>query len=62
MVNTFLKTISGVWPMLLIVSVIILTIRITYLIYNKKKIEIHKELLMFCFIVYVLLLYYIFPS
>ena len=59
MVNMFFNTISGVWPMLLIVSVIILTIRITYLIYNKKKIEIHKELLMFCFIVYVLLLYYI---
>ena len=59
MVNMFFNTISGVWPMLLIVSFIILTIRITYLIYNKKKIEIHKELLMFCFIVYVLLLYYI---
>lgn len=59
MVNMFFKTISGVWPMLLIVSVIILTIRITYLIYNKKKIELHKELLMFLFIVYVLLLYYI---
>lgn len=59
MVNMFLKTISGVWPMLLIVSVIILTIRITYLFYNKKKIELHKELLMFLFIVYVLLLYYI---
>ena len=59
MVNTFLKTISGVWPMLLIVSIIILTIRITYLIYNKKKIELHKELLMFLFIVYVLLLYYV---
>ena len=59
MVNMFLKTISGIWPMLLIVSVIISTIRITYLVYNKKKIEIHKELLMFFFIVYILLLYYI---
>ena len=59
MVNMFLQTISGIWPMLLIVSIIILTIRVTYLVYNKKKIELHKELLMFLFIIYILLLYYI---
>lgn len=59
MVDLFFKTISGVWPMILIVTIIIISIRLTYLLYNRKKIILHKELIMLIFIIYILLLYYI---
>lgn len=59
MIDLFFKTISGVWPMILIVTIIIISIRLTYLLYNRKKIILHKELMMLIFIIYILLLYYI---
>lgn len=59
LLGLFWKTINNIWPMLLIVSVVLVSIRLTYLLYNKKRIEFHKELLMFFFIIYVILLYYI---
>ena len=55
----FLKTLRNVWPMIFIFTVIIISVRLTYLICNKKKVIIHKEITMFCFIIYILLLYYI---
>ena len=39
-------------------TVIIVSIRITYLILNHEKLVVHEELLMLCFIIYILLLYY----
>ena len=57
--NIFFKTIHNVWPMLFIFTIILVSIRLTYLIYNKQKIVFYKEILMFCFIIYILLLYYI---
>ena len=53
-----LKALSNVWPMLFIFTVILVSLRLTYLIYNKKDIIIYKEILMLCFIFYILLLYY----
>ncbi len=55
----FLEAIHNVWPMLFIFAVILISIRITYLIQNKEKFMFHKELLTLCFIIYILLLYYI---
>lgn len=57
--NIFLKAIQGIWPMLFIFTVIIVSIRLVYLLYNKQKIVLYKEILMLCFIIYILLLYYI---
>lgn len=57
--NIFLRAVQGIWPMLFIFTVIIVSIRFTYLIYNKQKIVLYKEMLMLCFIIYILLLYYI---
>lgn len=57
--NIFLRAVQGIWPMLFIFTVIIVSIRFTYLIYNKQKIVLYKEILMLCFIIYILLLYYI---
>lgn len=59
MIDIFLKVINNVWPMIFIFTVILVSIRLTYLIYNKQKIVIYKEILTFCFILYILFLYYI---
>ncbi len=45
--------------MLFIFTIILVSSRIAYLIYNKQKFVLYKELLMLCFIIYILLLYYI---
>ena len=55
----FFNAIHNVWPMIFIFTIIIVSIRITYLICNKKKLVFYKEITMFCFIIYLLLLYYI---
>lgn len=56
----FLENIlHNIWPMLFIFTVILVSIRTFYLICNKEKIVFYKELLMLCFIIYILLLYYI---
>ena len=45
------------WPMLIISIVIMVSTRITYLIKEKEKIVIYKELLMLCFAIYILCLF-----
>lgn len=59
MLDMFFNAIHNVWPMIFIFTIIIVSIRITYLICNKKKLVFYKEITMFCFIIYLLLLYYI---
>lgn len=55
------KTIQGVidmaWPMVLISVVIIVSLRLTYIIKNRKHFTLYKELLMLSFIIYVLCLF-----
>ena len=57
------KTIQGVinmaWPMVLISVVIVVSLRITYLVKNRKKFVLYKELLMLSFIIYILCLFQI---
>ena len=57
--SIFLEAIHGVWPMLFIFTVILVSIRLTYIFCNKERFVFYKELLMLCFIIYILLLYYI---
>lgn len=57
--NIFTNVIHDLWPMLFIFTVILVSLRLTYIFYNKEKFVLYKELLTFCFILYVLLLYYI---
>ena len=59
MLDMFFNAIHNVCPMIFIFTIIIVSIRITYLICNKKKLVFYKEITMFCFIIYLLLLYYI---
>lgn len=57
MLNTALKAIDNVWPMLVIFVVIISTIRITSLSIHKEKFVFYKEFLNLLFLIYILLLY-----
>ena len=63
MIDTFNNTIQEIlnltWPMLVISSVVLISVRVSYLIKNKEKIVIYKELLMYAFIIYTLCLFQI---
>ncbi len=50
---------NNVWPLLVIVSVIIISLRVAYIIKYKIKFTFYKEILMFGFIMYVLCLFYV---
>ena len=61
MLGPLSDTIQGVvdftWPMLIISIVIMVSVRLTYLIKEKQKIVIYKELLMLSFAIYILCLF-----
>ena len=55
------STIKGVvnftWPMVLISTIIIVSFRIAYLLKNHSKFILYQDLLLLCFIIYVLCLF-----
>lgn len=61
MLGPISSTIHGVvdftWPMLIISIVIMVSVRLTYLIKNKQKIVLYKEILTLCFAIYILCLF-----
>lgn len=52
-----IDVIVNLWPMLTLISVVLITIRLTYLLNNHKKINISKELISLSFIIYIMLLF-----
>lgn len=48
-----------IWPMVLIITVIVSSLRIAYLIKANKKFYLYKELLSLIFIIYILCLYHV---
>lgn len=57
--QSLLEILGAVWPTILISSVIIISMRITYIIKNKENFILYKELLSFVFVIYVLCLFYV---
>lgn len=61
MMGQISSTIQGVvdftWPMIIISIVIMVSTRLTYLIKEKQKIVIYKEILSLCFAIYILCLF-----
>ena len=49
----------NLWPMMVFVSVVAITLRCFYLFRGSKKFILHKELLALVFIIYILCLHYI---
>lgn len=57
--GTIMEIFSSVWPLLILVSVIVISLRITYIIKYKPKVIFYKEMIYFGFILYVLCLFYV---
>lgn len=57
--HTILNIALKVWPTIFLSIVILTSTRIVYLLKNKKKIILYKELLTLLFVIYVLCLFYI---
>lgn len=55
--NMILDVLPDVWPIIIIITVIVSTLRIAYLIKNKEKFCFHRELYCLIFILYVLCLF-----
>jgi len=53
----FMSMIKTSWPMVLISVVILMSIRITYLIKNKKKFVLYEEIFLLFFVMYILCLF-----
>lgn len=57
--DVILEILPSIWPMLVIILVILVSLRIAYLIKNNKKIILYQELLMLVFIIYILCLFHV---
>ena len=53
-VNVVLK---DIWPMLLLFSIVLFTIRIFDIVVNKKEFHLYKDLITFTFLLYLFLLF-----
>lgn len=57
--KTLQNAVNENWPMILIFTVSVVTIRITYLIVHREKFVLYKELFMFTALLYSMLLFYV---
>ena len=54
-----LDNVMNIWPMIVLITVIVSSFRIAYLIKYNKKLVFHRELLALIFMIYILCLYYV---
>ena len=57
--DIILDMLPSIWPMLLFVSIVAISIRGAYIFKGSRKFILHKEVLNLVFIIYILCLYYI---
>lgn len=57
--DVVLEIFGNTWPMIVIFTVILSSVRITYLIMKKEKLVLYKELTYLLFVIYILSLFYI---
>lgn len=57
--NVFFDVMPDIWPMIIIITVIASSLRITYIITKHKKFQLHKELIYLIFIIYILCLFHV---
>lgn len=56
---TIKNILANIWPMVLIITVILSTLRISYIIKNKEKIYLYKEIFKLGFVIYIISLFYV---
>ena len=47
------------WPTILLITVVALSMRLTYILKNKEKFVLYKDLMFYFFIIYILCLFYV---
>lgn len=57
--STFLTILNETWPMIFICSVIIVSMRIVWILKEKKNFVFYKEMIALCFVIYVMCLFYV---
>lgn len=57
--NVFMEVLPDVWPMLIIILVIIISLRITYFLTRKRRFQLHKEIIYLISIIYLLCLFHV---
>lgn len=57
--KTIIELFSNVWPTLFLFTIIVSSLRIAYLIHNKVRFVLYRELLMLGFILYIMFLFYV---
>lgn len=57
--KTLTNAMSENYPMIIIFTIVIISIRIVYLIVHKEKFTFYKEMFMLAFLLYALLLFYV---
>ncbi len=57
--RTIINIFSNIWPMLVIVMTIVISIRMAYLFINKSRFVLYRDLLLLMFIIYVMCLFYV---
>lgn len=57
--NLINEILPDIWPMVLIITVIVSSLRIAYLIKGNKKFSLYREFLNLIFIIYILCLYHV---
>ena len=57
--NVILEMLPSIWPLILFVSIVAITLRCAFLFKGGKKFVLYKEVLTLIFIIYILCLYYI---
>lgn len=57
--ETLQNAVNENWPMILIFTVFVITIRLVYLFVHKEKFVLYKELFMFTALLYAMLLFYV---
>lgn len=57
--NVFMEVLPDIWPMLIIILVIIISLRIVYFCTGKRKFQLHKEVIYLISIIYILCLFHV---
>lgn len=57
--DTIVDIFNQTWPMLLICTTIVISMRITYLIKNQQNLFLYRELMKLLFIIYIMCLFYV---
>lgn len=57
--DVVLETFTGAWPMIVIFTIILASMRTTYLVIKKEKFILYKEISSLLFLIYILSLFYI---